>query len=87
MIEHIFKLCVHFVSVCPKVKKWIQTDTKVTFFLSICLSVGMSVRLSFFPSFVLFVCLSAKEKSIQLKRGSLKLSLIYMKRKLKNTMK
>ena len=26
----IVKLCVHFVSVCLKVKKWTQTDTKVT---------------------------------------------------------
>ena len=25
------KLCVHFVSVCLKVQKWTQTDTKVTF--------------------------------------------------------
>ena len=31
LIFLIVKLCVHFVSVCLKVQKWIQIDTKVTF--------------------------------------------------------
>ena len=29
--KNIVKLCVHFVSVCLKVQKWRQTETKVTF--------------------------------------------------------
>ena len=29
---HSVKLCVHFVSVCLKVQKWTQTDTKVEVF-------------------------------------------------------
>ena len=29
--KNIVKLCVHFVSVCIKVQKWRQTETKVTF--------------------------------------------------------